>query len=71
MKYLPSVVRLLRMLTQKYNRRIDHHEATNMRLRDFLEKLPDDAVRQEYQTLLDDFSKAWNCVRETLPTFSE
>jgi len=66
---LPSIMTLHRLLVMKYNRSIDHAEATSMTIGTFLEGITEDNVRAEYRELINDFILAWNNVRHSFVNY--
>ncbi|KAK2149470.1 hypothetical protein NP493_2985g00001, partial [Ridgeia piscesae] len=63
--FLPSVVKLQRILLQRYRRKIDKDTANKLNVSDYIRSLPEDA-RDEHETLIDHFAQAWNILRERL-----
>jgi hypothetical protein len=70
LRLLPSLLRLHRLLVTRFNRSIDHAEATAMKIRTFIEGIAEDNVRQEFYDLVRDFVTAWDCVRPSLINYA-
>ncbi|XP_068694638.1 E3 ubiquitin-protein ligase rnf213-alpha-like [Montipora foliosa] len=66
LRFLPDIVKLQRLLMDKFHRRIDRTEAENIRIRDFLKKIPSKSAKDELAFLIASFNKAWNHVRQSL-----
>ncbi|XP_068694646.1 E3 ubiquitin-protein ligase rnf213-alpha-like isoform X2 [Montipora foliosa] len=66
LRFLPDIVKLQRLLMDKFHRRIDRTEAENIRIRDFLKKVPSKSAKDELTFLIASFNKAWNHVRQSL-----
>ncbi|XP_077862842.1 E3 ubiquitin-protein ligase rnf213-alpha-like [Saccoglossus kowalevskii] len=69
LKYLPDIVHLQQLLIDEYHRNIDIHEATNLKIGRFLNKLPRGHVRDKYTRLIKSFSLAWNLVRNEIANY--
>nr|XP_006819936.1 PREDICTED: E3 ubiquitin-protein ligase RNF213-like [Saccoglossus kowalevskii] len=69
LKYLPDIVHLQQLLIDEYHRNIDIHEATNLKIGKFLNKLPRGHVRDKYTRLIKSFSLAWNLVRNEIANY--
>ncbi|KAI0227840.1 hypothetical protein LSAT2_021675 [Lamellibrachia satsuma] len=66
LRFLPSIVKLQRILLERYERKIDKAEANNLKVSDFLESLQDDHAREEHMTLVNHFGQAWYLLREAI-----
>ncbi|XP_052062680.1 E3 ubiquitin-protein ligase rnf213-alpha-like isoform X2 [Mytilus californianus] len=67
-RFIPSIMRLQRMLIQKYGRKLDRAEATILRIQDVKQEMEKDRKIDEFEQLLKDFTEAWSCVKESLKT---
>ncbi|KAJ7339580.1 hypothetical protein OS493_005983 [Desmophyllum pertusum] len=63
LRFLPDIVKLQRLLMDKFHRRIDRTEAERIKIRDFLRKIPS---KDELKSLIASFNIAWNHVRLSL-----
>ncbi|XP_022796391.1 E3 ubiquitin-protein ligase rnf213-alpha-like isoform X1 [Stylophora pistillata] len=59
-QFLPEVVRLQRLLMDRFHRRIDRIDAERYTIREFLKDLPKGSVKEEYTNLFQSFKTAWN-----------
>ncbi|XP_071137099.1 E3 ubiquitin-protein ligase rnf213-alpha-like [Mytilus edulis] len=69
-RFVPSIIRLQKMLIQKYSRKLDRAEATTLTISDVRLQMRQERRLKEFNHLLEDFTKAWNCVRESLETYA-
>ncbi|XP_063441660.1 E3 ubiquitin-protein ligase rnf213-alpha-like [Mytilus trossulus] len=67
-RFIPSIMRLQRMLIQKYGRKLDRAEATTLKILDVKQDMEKDRKIDEFEQLLKDFTEAWSCVKESLKT---
>nr|XP_058970756.1 E3 ubiquitin-protein ligase rnf213-alpha-like [Pocillopora verrucosa] len=65
-QFLPDVVRLQRLLMDRFHRRIDRTDAENYTVREFLKDLPTGSVKNEYRNLFQSFKNAWNACKSFL-----
>jgi hypothetical protein len=70
LRLLPRIIRLHRLLITRFNRSIDHAEATTLKIGKFIEEIAEDNVRQEFYDLIHDFITAWDCVRLSLINYA-
>ncbi|PFX15559.1 E3 ubiquitin-protein ligase RNF213 [Stylophora pistillata] len=63
--HLPNILGLLRILTDRFHRRIDRENAKKLKIREFLQKLPKDQ-RDNFTKLFQSFCTAWDQVRHHL-----
>ncbi|VDI72431.1 Hypothetical predicted protein [Mytilus galloprovincialis] len=68
-RFVPSIIRLQKMLMQKYNRKLDRAEATTLTIADVKVQMRQERRLKEFGHLLEDYIEAWNCVRESLETY--
>ncbi|KAL3881508.1 hypothetical protein ACJMK2_027940, partial [Sinanodonta woodiana] len=61
-RYLPSILKLQRILFQKYQRKLDRAEASTITV----ETLRKESDRDELPKLLDEYAEVWDLVRENL-----
>ncbi|KAK3585578.1 hypothetical protein CHS0354_036765 [Potamilus streckersoni] len=61
-RYLPSILKLQRILFQKYQRKLDRAEASTITV----ETLRKESEEDELPRLLDEYAEAWDLVRENL-----
>ncbi|XP_033105079.1 E3 ubiquitin-protein ligase rnf213-alpha-like [Anneissia japonica] len=61
-RHLPDIIRLQRLLINKYNRHIDSAEAINLNISRFLDQLYV-TEREEFKRLIDTFIDVWNSVK--------
>ncbi|XP_020616489.1 E3 ubiquitin-protein ligase RNF213-like [Orbicella faveolata] len=66
LRFLPDIVKLQRLLMDKFHRRIDRAEAEQIKIRDFLRMIPSKTEREELTSLIASFNLAWNHVRLSL-----
>ncbi|XP_078381354.1 E3 ubiquitin-protein ligase rnf213-alpha-like isoform X3 [Oculina patagonica] len=66
LRFLPDIVKLQRLLMDKFHRRIDRAEAERIKIRDFLRKIPSKTEKDELASLIASFNIAWNHVRLSL-----
>lgn len=59
-QFLPDIVRLQRLLMDRFHRRIDRSDAEKFAIREFLKSLPRGAAKEEYVNLIQSFKMAWN-----------
>ncbi|XP_022800358.1 E3 ubiquitin-protein ligase rnf213-alpha-like [Stylophora pistillata] len=64
--FLPDVVRLHRLLMDRFHLRIDRTNAENYTVREFLKELPKGSVKDEYTNLFQSFKNAWNACKSFL-----
>ncbi|XP_052062678.1 E3 ubiquitin-protein ligase rnf213-alpha-like isoform X2 [Mytilus californianus] len=69
-RFIPSIMRLQRMLIQKYGRKLDRAEATILTIDTVKQQMKQDRKLKEFVGLLKEFTEAWNCVKESLETYS-
>ncbi|XP_052062754.1 E3 ubiquitin-protein ligase rnf213-alpha-like isoform X2 [Mytilus californianus] len=67
-RFIPSIMRLQRMLIQKYGRKLDRAEATTLKIQDVKQEMEKDRKIDEFEQLLKDFTEAWSIVKESLKT---
>ena len=65
-QYLPDIVKLQRILVDRFSRRIDRGRAQQMSISTFLNQLPDKMERQMFEQLIESFNAAWTLVREAI-----
>ncbi|XP_020630788.1 E3 ubiquitin-protein ligase rnf213-alpha-like [Orbicella faveolata] len=65
-QFLPDLVRLQRLLMDRFHRRIDRTDAEGYTIRKFLQDLPRGSVKEEYSKLFQSFKTAWNSCRSFL-----
>ncbi|KAJ7339392.1 hypothetical protein OS493_005787 [Desmophyllum pertusum] len=65
-QFLPDIVRLQRLLMDRFHRRIDRTDAEKYTIRKFLQDLPRGSVKDEYSNLFQSFKIAWNSCRSFL-----
>ncbi|KAJ7339378.1 hypothetical protein OS493_005772 [Desmophyllum pertusum] len=65
-QFLPDIVRLQRLLMDRFHRRIDRTDAEDYKIRKFLQDLPIGSVKDEYSNLFQSFKIAWNSCRSFL-----
>ena len=58
------------MLIQKYSRKLDRAEATILTIQEVKQQMRQERRLKEFNHLLEEFTEAWNCVRETLETYT-
>ncbi|XP_027055365.1 E3 ubiquitin-protein ligase RNF213-like isoform X2 [Pocillopora damicornis] len=66
LRFLPDIIKLQRLLMDKFHRRIDRTEAERMRIREFLRNIPSKTEKGELASLIASFNVAWNLVRLSL-----
>ncbi|XP_022783821.1 E3 ubiquitin-protein ligase rnf213-alpha-like [Stylophora pistillata] len=64
--FLPDIIKLQRLLMDKFHRRIDRTEAQRMTIREFLRKILSKTEKDELASLIASFNAAWNLVRLSL-----
>ncbi|XP_061169274.1 E3 ubiquitin-protein ligase rnf213-alpha-like [Saccostrea echinata] len=69
-RLVPNILKLQRVLIQRYQRKLDRVEATRMSIEDMIESYENEGRAEEIKNLVRDFIEAWQCVREQLLTFS-
>jgi len=65
-QFLPDIVRLQRLLMDRFHRRIDRTDAEKFTIQQFLESLPRGPVKDEFIKLIQSFKLAWNSCRSFL-----
>ncbi|XP_078674105.1 E3 ubiquitin-protein ligase rnf213-alpha-like isoform X2 [Branchiostoma floridae x Branchiostoma belcheri] len=66
MRHLPDILRLQKLLITQYQGHIDVAEAMSIKVSDFLNKLPEGAVYEEFRQLVESFRITWNLIRHLL-----
>lgn len=66
LRFLPDIIKLQRLLVEKFHRRFDREEAQGLKIQDFLEKITSITERIELESLIASFKNAWNHVRLSL-----
>ncbi|CAH3189324.1 unnamed protein product [Porites lobata] len=66
LRFLPDIIKLQRLLREKFHRRIDRAEAEHITIRNFLNKIPSKTTKDELTSLIMSFNNAWNLVRLSL-----
>ncbi|XP_033105070.1 E3 ubiquitin-protein ligase RNF213-like [Anneissia japonica] len=61
-RHLPDIIRLQRLLINKYNRHIDSAEAINLNISRFLDQVHA-SEKEEFKRLIDIFIDVWNSVK--------
>ncbi|PFX29705.1 E3 ubiquitin-protein ligase RNF213 [Stylophora pistillata] len=64
--FLPDIIKLQRLLMDKFHRRIDRNEAQRLSIREFMRKIPSKTEKDELASLIASFNAAWNLVRLSL-----
>ncbi|XP_028416581.1 E3 ubiquitin-protein ligase RNF213-like [Dendronephthya gigantea] len=64
LQYLPDIVKLQRLLFEKFHRRLDRIEAETYIIGKFLKSVSQ--VKEQFISLIDSFRKAWKIVRTAL-----
>ncbi|XP_067057901.1 E3 ubiquitin-protein ligase rnf213-alpha-like isoform X3 [Acropora muricata] len=65
-QFLPDIVRLQRLLMDRFHRRIDRTDAEKFTIHRFLKSLPRGPVKDEFINLIQRFKLAWNSCRSYL-----
>ncbi|XP_052061725.1 E3 ubiquitin-protein ligase RNF213-like [Mytilus californianus] len=65
-RFIPSIMRLQRMLIQKYNRKLDRTEIAALTIRDVKREMKEDGRCEDFEQLLKEFEMAWTCVKDLL-----
>ncbi|XP_074628909.1 E3 ubiquitin-protein ligase rnf213-alpha-like isoform X2 [Acropora palmata] len=65
-QFLPDIVRLQRLLMDRFHRRIDRTDAEQFTIQQFLKSLPRGPVKDEFSKLIQRFKLAWNSCRSFL-----
>ncbi|XP_068759451.1 E3 ubiquitin-protein ligase rnf213-alpha-like isoform X4 [Montipora capricornis] len=65
-QFLPDIVRLQRLLMDRFHRRIDRTDAEKFTIQQFLKSLPRGPVKDEFSKLIQRFKLAWNSCRSFL-----
>ncbi|XP_068731195.1 E3 ubiquitin-protein ligase rnf213-alpha-like [Montipora capricornis] len=65
-QFLPDIVRLQRLLMDRFHRRIDRTDAEKFTIREFLWTLQRGPVKEEFNRLIQRFKLAWNSCRSFL-----
>ncbi|XP_061169263.1 E3 ubiquitin-protein ligase RNF213-like isoform X1 [Saccostrea echinata] len=69
-RLVPNILKLQRMLIQRYQRKLDRAEATTITIEDMIQSYENEGRAEEIKNLVRDFIEAWQCVREQLITFT-
>ncbi|XP_062572465.1 E3 ubiquitin-protein ligase rnf213-alpha-like [Saccostrea cucullata] len=69
-RLVPNILKLQRMLIQRYQRKLDRAEATTITIEDMIQSYDNEGRAEEIKNLVRDFIEAWQCVREQLLTFT-
>ncbi|XP_022803330.1 E3 ubiquitin-protein ligase rnf213-alpha-like isoform X2 [Stylophora pistillata] len=65
-QFLPDVIRLQRLLLDRFHRRIDKTEAEKYTISAFLNHLCEESLKEEYTSLFHSFKYAWNSCKSFL-----
>ncbi|XP_013380375.1 E3 ubiquitin-protein ligase rnf213-alpha-like [Lingula anatina] len=66
LRYLPSILKLQRLLSQGHQRRVNKNEAMSITIKEMLEKMVEGPEKMEMQTLIKCFKEVWYTVREEI-----
>ncbi|XP_056014152.1 E3 ubiquitin-protein ligase rnf213-alpha-like isoform X2 [Ostrea edulis] len=69
-RLVPNILKLQRMLIQRFQRKLDRAEATAVTIEDMIQGYGNEGKSEEMRSLVADFSEAWQCVRQQLLTFT-
>ncbi|XP_062573630.1 E3 ubiquitin-protein ligase rnf213-alpha-like, partial [Saccostrea cucullata] len=69
-RLVPNILKLQRMLIQRYQRKLDRIEASRISIEDMIESYENEGRAEEIKRLVRDFIEAWQCVREQILTFA-
>ncbi|XP_006813927.2 E3 ubiquitin-protein ligase rnf213-alpha-like [Saccoglossus kowalevskii] len=61
--YLPEIIQLQHLLIEQFHRRIDVNEANEMNIQEFLDRLQEGHLKDNYIKLITSFSKAWELTK--------
>ncbi|CAB4012406.1 Hypothetical predicted protein [Paramuricea clavata] len=64
LQYLPDIIKLQRLLSEKFHRRLDRNEAEEFTLAKFLKTALQ--VKEQFSALINSFKMAWKIVRSSL-----
>ncbi|CAG2255753.1 RNF213 [Mytilus edulis] len=70
LRHIPSILRLQKLLMNKYNRKLDKAEGTTLQIDTIKKHIEKDRRSEEFGTLLDDYAEAWECVCQSLESYS-
>ncbi|XP_052086034.1 E3 ubiquitin-protein ligase RNF213-like [Mytilus californianus] len=70
LRHIPSILRLQKLLMNKYNRKLDKTEGTTLQIDTIKKDIEKDRRSEEFGTLLDDYAEAWECVRQSLESYT-
>ncbi|XP_052087598.1 E3 ubiquitin-protein ligase rnf213-alpha-like isoform X5 [Mytilus californianus] len=70
LRFIPNIIRLQKMLMQKYSRKLDRAEGTLITIEIVEQQLEQDGKLEEFKTLLQSYTEAWEAVRQSLETYT-
>ncbi|CAC5391523.1 RNF213 [Mytilus coruscus] len=69
LRFVPSILKLQKILIQKYNRKFDKSEGS-LQIYMIQDDLEQERRTEEFKCLLSMFTKAWECVRQSLESYT-
>ncbi|XP_071122875.1 E3 ubiquitin-protein ligase RNF213-like [Mytilus edulis] len=70
LRHIPSILRLQMLLMNKYNRKLNKDEGENLQIDTIKKHFEKDGRSEEFGTLIDDYTEAWECVRQSLESYT-
>ncbi|CAC5407686.1 RNF213 [Mytilus coruscus] len=70
LRFIPSIQRLQKLLMIRYNRKLDKTEGTSLQIGDIEEHMKKERRLEEFRTLLCDYTEAWECVVQSLESYT-
>eukprot|EP00105_Crassostrea_gigas_P007927 XP_011422344.1 PREDICTED: E3 ubiquitin-protein ligase rnf213-alpha [Crassostrea gigas] len=68
-RLVPSIMKLQKLLIQRFQRKLDRGEALTMTIGDMIEEYENEGRSEEVRNLVNDFILAWQCVKNKLLTY--
>ncbi|XP_062574185.1 E3 ubiquitin-protein ligase rnf213-alpha-like [Saccostrea cucullata] len=68
-RLIPSILTLQKIITQKFQRKIDRRDASTTKIRKMMDMFDDEEQRETLKKLLGDFFEAWKGLRKQLERF--
>nr|XP_034331576.1 E3 ubiquitin-protein ligase rnf213-alpha [Crassostrea gigas] len=68
-RLVPSIMKLQKLLIQRFQRKLDRGEALTMTIGDMIEEYENEGRSEEVKNLVNDFILAWQCVKNKLLTY--